>query len=210
MTTKRETKFVVQPDTHGIVRPDMDAKARDVWARASRLHFNLEFTFSSQPLAACLTPEASMGSSVWPSFLLHGEDLQLVELWEKAMVLWANSTLGLLCHWWVGTRQQSGKSRLSITRLGELTVLDPSGLDDEQLVWTEEIFEQIGALDLLPASEAYCDPVRQELDRTLLVDMLRLPDEVLDPLAVVREQWCAEPTVHGGKSHPTQCVTFSS
>ena len=53
---------------------------------------------------------------------------------------------------------------------------------------------------MLPANEAYRDPVRQELDRALLVDVLGLPDSILDSLDALRASWCAEPTVHGGKS----------
>ena len=31
-------------------------------------------------------------------------------------------------------------------------------------------------------------------------DARGLPEGILEPLDVLREQWCAEPTVHGGKS----------
>ena len=53
---------------------------------------------------------------------------------------------------------------------------------------------------MLPANEAYRDDARQALDRALLVDVLGLSDELLDPLAALRDAWCAEPTVHGGKT----------
>ncbi len=36
----------------------------------------------------------------------------------------------------------------------------------------------------------------------MLVDLLRLPEDVLEPLKVLRLQWCSEPSVHGGKSTP--------
>lgn len=51
-----------------------------------------------------------------------------------------------------------------------------------------------------PANEAYHDETRQALDRAILVDLLGLPETILEPLRVLREQWCSEPTVHGGKS----------
>ena len=53
---------------------------------------------------------------------------------------------------------------------------------------------------MLPANEAYRDKARQELDRSLLVDVLGLPETLLEPLATLRDSWCAEPTVHGGKA----------
>ncbi len=30
-------------------------------------------------------------------------------------------------------------------------------------------------------------------------DLFGLPTDILEPLAVIRKQWCAEPSVHGGK-----------
>ena len=40
---------------------------------------------------------------------------------------------------------------------------------------------------------------RQVLDRAILIDLLHLPEAALEPLALLRDQWCAEPSVHGGK-----------
>ena len=37
------------------------------------------------------------------------------------------------------------------------------------------------------------------MDRRVLLDLLGLPDTVLDPLDVLRMKWCSEPSVHGGK-----------
>ena len=51
----------------------------------------------------------------------------------------------------------------------------------------------------LPANEAYRDPVRKALDRFLLLELLELPEEILEPFDRLRLQWCAEPSVHGGK-----------
>ena len=50
------------------------------------------------------------------------------------------------------------------------------------------------------ANEAYRDATRQALDKTVLVDLLGVPSSMLDSLALLRQQWCNEPTVHGGKS----------
>ena len=63
----------------------------------------------------------------------------------------------------------------------------------------ENIFEQFKKKEFLPANEAYRDDARQALDRAVLVDLLHLPEAVLEPLAILRDQWCAEPSVHGGK-----------
>jgi len=52
---------------------------------------------------------------------------------------------------------------------------------------------------LLPANEAYRDPVRHEIDRRFLVDVLDLGEDAVDQFAILRNQWCAEPSVTGTK-----------
>ena len=73
-------------------------------------------------------------------------------------------------------------------------------LSGEQIAQAEDIFEAFKKAEFRPANEAYRDDTRKALDRAVLVDLLRLPEVVLGPLSILRDQWCAEPTVHGGKS----------
>lgn len=190
----RERSLVVPPDSEGEVRQGREGQAVSVWNRtASRLHFNLDFRINSQSLTACLTPAKAIGGTAWPNYILEREE------WDLPLVLWSNTTLGLLGFWWIGTRQQQGRARLTITQLPRLTVLDPRSLSKEQLAVASLIFEQFSEREFLPANEAYRDEVRQDLDRAVLVDLLHLPEETLEPLAILRDQWCAEPSVHGGK-----------
>ena len=192
---QRERSLVVLPDSEGKVRPGYDVQAVSVWKRtASRLHFNLDFRINSQSLTACLTPTKTIGGTAWPNFILDQDK------WTLPLVLWANTTLGLLAFWWIGSRQQQGRARLTITQLPGLTVLDPRHLSEEQIAQAEAIFERFKEAEFLPANEAYRDKTRKALDRAVLVDLLRLPESTLDPLSILRDQWCAEPSVHGGKS----------
>ena len=191
---KRERSLVVPPDSEAEVRPGCDNRAVTVWnATASRLHFNRDFRINSQSLTACLTPAKAIGGRAWPNFILEQDE------WTLPLVLWSNTTLGLLAFWWVGTRQQQGRACLTITQLPRLTVLDPRTLSQEQLTQAEDIFERFKEKEFLPANEAYRDDARQALDRAVLVDLLHLPEAALEPLAILRDQWCAEPSVHGGK-----------
>lgn len=116
----REKCLVVQPDSRGRVRPWHEDHAVQTWCQtATKLHLNLDFRLNSQPLAACLTPEPSVGGRVWQNFRLSNER------WEKLVVLRANSTLGLMLFWWTGSKQQTGRAILTISWLPELPVLDP-------------------------------------------------------------------------------------
>ena len=192
---KRERCLVVAPNREGAVREGCREQAADLWqATASRLHFNLDFQINSQSLTACLTPGKSIGGRAWPNFVAKNKG------WEKPVALWANSTLGLISFWWLGSRQQQGRAVVTISRLPDLLVLDPGRLSAVQIGAARAAFNRFQDEPMLPANEAYRDPVRQDLDRVLLVDVLGLSPEMLPSLEALRNAWCAEPTVHGGKS----------
>ena len=191
----RERRLVVEPDSEGRVRPRQEEDALDVWETATRIHFNRDFRLNSQSLAACLTPGRSIGGRAWPNFSVEGDERR-----EEALALWVNTTLGLICFWWVGGRQQQGRSILTISGLPRLPVLDVRALSDSQLGLARAIFSEFAERDLLPANEAYRDATRTSLDRAVLCELLGLPESILEPLDVLRLQWCSEPTVHGGKS----------
>ena len=191
----RERRLAVEPDSEGRVRPGRREQAVGVWETATRLHFNLDFRINSQSLAACLTPERTIGGRAWPNFRVEGDPRR-----EEALALWANTTPGLIAFWWVGGRQQQGRSILTISALPSLPALDVRALSEAQLGDAAAIFEAFAEREFLPANEAYRDPARQALDRAVLVELLGLPEAVLEPLGALRRQWCAEPTVHGGKS----------
>ena len=189
----RERHLVVEPDAAGEVLPDCAERAVAAWKTATRLHFNRDFRLNSQSLAACLTDERVLGGRAWPNFQPKES------AWEKALALWANSTLGLMSFWWAGSRQQQGRVPLTISALPELLVLDPRSIADDKLGRVSEIFESLRGRPLLPANEAYRDEVRVELDHALLGGVWELPVEALEALDTVRRQWRSEPSVHGGK-----------
>ncbi len=197
---KRERRLVVHPDSQGKVRHGRRDHALEVWAKATRLHVNLDFRLNSQSLAACLTPGKAVGGRAWPNYRLKGADPEELVKREQFVTLWMNTTLGLIAFWWLGTRQQQGRAVLTITRIGDMIVADPRCLLSQQTDMTSEIFDELAECDLQPAHEAASDTVRHRLDEAVLCQILGLPGYVLEALAVLRAQWCAEPSVHGGKA----------
>ena len=194
---KCERKLVVQPDTCADVRDGREEKAVAVWNRtASRLHSNQDFRLNSQSLAMCFTPEQCLGGRAWPNIIPHDDRNEI------PLLLWCNSTLGLILFWWRGTRQQSGRANLKITAVPDLPVLDPRTLTKGQVDHCRAIFEDFKDKQLLPANEAYRDETRKALDRELLfgiTSVLQLDPGLEEGLDLLRRQWCAEPSVHGGK-----------
>ena len=196
----RETRLVVEPDVYGKAVKGREQVAADRWKTATRLHFTLDFRLTSQPLAACLTPEKALGGRAWPSFTLHTEGGEAVERmdWVYPVLLWANTTLGLMSFYTLGNRIDPGRSSVSVSRLPDLLVLDPRALTPAQIKEAKTIFGEFEERQFLPASKAAEDETRCDLDEAVLTRLLGLGDEVLERVEVIRDQWCREPHLTGG------------
>ena len=193
---KRETKIVCDPDCQLLVRQGLEEKAADVWATASRVHLNLDFTFGSQALAVAFTDMESIGGRVWPNVSFSDKR------YDFAFSVWGNSTLGLLSYWWHSSRQQSSKAGMTVRSADSLPVLDLRALTDEQLRTAEAIFNEFRDKDLKPAYLADADPNRALLDRRVVCDLLGFDEDTYAAVRRLAAKWCAEPSVHGGKARP--------
>ena len=97
---------------------------------------------------------------------------------------------------WVG----QGRVR-SINEIRPIVLaLDPRGMGNEGMRIVRGIVDSIRERECSSSDEACRAPARQDLDRRGLVGLFGLAEEILEPLAVLHNQWCADPAVHGGKS----------
>ena len=189
----RERYLTVPIDSFCTIRPRMDERAARIWSRSAHvLHSNRDFGFGSQSFAMCLTAEPSLGGRAWPNVIPQRDS------YIHPLLLWSNSTLGLMMFWFHGSRQQPGRSIVTPSRLLDLPVLDVSKLTEEQLRQAHEIFRRFENRLFLPANEAYRDETRVSLD-VAIFKLLNLPAELNEDLKTLRLQWCSEPSVHGGK-----------
>lgn len=136
----------------------------------------------------------TLGGTVWPSILLVTSDQ------EKALVLWGNTTLGLLLHWWHANKQQSGRGRIPVTGLKTLRVLDVTALTSDQLRRAVALFDVMKTKAMLPVSKITVDPVRRELDERFVTEVLGLPSQLSSeqgPLGLLRRKFGAEPSILG-------------
>ena len=117
-----------------------------------------------------------------------------------AFAVWGNSTLGLLSYWWHANRQVAGRADITVTSAETLPVLDFRALSDEQLATAKAIFDEFRSLDLKPAYLADRDASRELLDRRVVCDMLGFGEDTYQAVRLLAAKWCAEPSVHGGKS----------
>ena len=70
---------------------------------------------------------------------------------------------------------------MPITTIRTMPTLDVTQLSEDQLQTAETIFDKLKHLDFLPANEAYRDDTRKLLDRRVLIDLLNLPESILEP-----------------------------
>ena len=104
-----------------------------------------------------------------------------------------------MVYWWTGSRQQPGRTILTISTLPSLLSIDPRQFNREKIKKAEDLFERFREVKFLPANESYRDANRKALDEALLVELLGVSEDVVDEFDLIRLQWCAEPSVHGGK-----------
>ena len=186
-----QQSMIVEPDSHGRVKPGRRSEALQLWERVSHLHLSNECGFSSDSTCAVYTDQESLGARAWPNVKLGSQDE------EKTMCVWFNSTLGLISYWLRSNRSQDGRGGTTVTAIPFIPALDVKKLTDAQLQAGAAIFDDLCHKPLLPPSQAFCDPTRQELDRRLLTEVLELNGASVDQLAILRNQWCVEPTVTG-------------
>ena len=201
---KRERRLVVEPDTEGriksasgnVTQDDLEDKAAEVWGTASNVHYNKDLRFNSQSLVVAMTERLCIGGRAWPSVLFPDPKHEYV------FALWGNSTLGILLHWWVSNKTQSGRGTTSVTGIPNIPTFDVRTLTDEQYVNAKAVFEELREHRFLPFDQIDEDPSRAELDRRLFVDVLNLPEGFSDPggpLDLLRQKLAHEPQIHGGK-----------
>ena len=203
-SAKQERRLSVEPDTEGQIKQvdarfdqeSVDEKAARIWATATRAHYNSDLRFNSQSLAVAMTERKCIGGRAWPSVIFENPDH------EYAFALWSNSTLGLLLHWWVSNKTQSGRGTTTVTGIPRIPTLDVRALTAEQHERAREAFERLRDERFLPFDQIDEDPAREALDRALVVDVLGLPESLCapgGPLDLLRRKLAAEPQIHGGK-----------
>jgi len=201
----RERCMEFEADSEGILRQGKDStedeyardKADRIWAISSHCHFNRDFRFNSQSTAMQFTSGNTIGGHAWPSINLANAEH------EKALVLWANSTFGILLHWWHANKQQAGRGRIGVSALTSMPVLDVTKFSKEALSRAVVIFDDMKHQELRPVNEITQDSVRQEIDMRLATEVLGFPPELMapdGPLALLRQKLALEPSITGSKS----------
>ncbi len=197
-----ERQLIVKPDSEGQIKswpsdqPKIDKKAAEIWATATRAHYNRDLQFNAQSIIVAMTQQKCLGGRAWPSVMFTSSRH------EYTFSLWCNSTLGLLLHWWVSNKTQAGRGTSSVTAIPNIPTLDTHALSDAQHAEAKRQFGLLKDERFLPFDQIDEDPARAKLDRAILVNVLGLPESLVaddGPIDLIRRKLAREPQIHGGK-----------
>jgi len=143
-----------------------------------------------------MTPERAIGGRAWPTVVFSNPDH------EYAFALWMNSTLGLLSHWWMSNKSQTGRGTTTVTSIPAIATIDVRALSPAQHVQARRVFELLSEHRFLPFDQIDEDEPRAELDRRLLVDVFGLDPALCvagGPMERLRRKLATEPQIHSDK-----------
>ena len=199
----RERHLIIEPDSHckirqvnGEVPAELKERASQRWQTASRVHYNCDLQFNSQSIIVGLTEAPSLGGRAWPTLILDDSNH------DYAITLWFNSTLGLLCHWWMSNKTQAGRGTSTVTSIPNIATIDVRQLTAEQHDAAHSVFVSLQDRQFLPFDQIAEDESRALLDRMLLVDILGIARDVCapgGPMERLRLKLSAEPSIHSDK-----------
>ena len=142
------------------------------------------------------TPRKTIGGRAWLSIRLSSPEL------EKALVLWSNTSFGMLLYWWHSNKQQSGRGSIAKSILQTLPILDVTALNPKQLANAVALFDAMSGETLLPLHQIDTDLVRKELDEDFSKNILGLHPAIMSPngaLELLRLKIAREPSIRGPK-----------
>jgi len=90
------------------------------------------------------TPRRTIGGRAWQSIKLVSEEQ------EKALVLWGNTSLGMLLRWWHSNKQQAGRGNVGKTAMEGLPILNINALTAQQLEKGVKIFDETCESNFFP------------------------------------------------------------
>jgi hypothetical protein len=145
-------------------------KADDLWPLASDILIAERLRLNTQSMIAVSVNEEVL-ANMWWTFRLN----KATQARSKALVIWLNSTLGLICL--LGLRLETEGAWISFKKpvLSKATVLDVEALNSDKVKDLAKAYDKLEKLDILPFPQMAVDSVRVQIDQ-VIADILGLPD----------------------------------
>ena len=187
-----QTSIVLEPDAMAVPKKNASVIQIELVAKtATHLHVNRTCRYTSQAVLFPYTIRATLGSRAFPSF-------QADVLQSKALAVWGNSSLGIICFWTHAGKQQSGRGNATRTSMASMPVLDVWNMDKYTLSEIKRIFDDHAHDELLPMNMCYADTNRIMIDDELL-RVLGINGGLRDHMDDIRQRFCREPVVRCGR-----------
>jgi|SRR5665647_1584371 len=134
--------------------------ADSLWEKAGRIQLVERLRLNSHRLVAVRASRPLLSNVWWPFKVNDG----VPEAAEKALVLWLNSTLGLLGL--LASRDETEGAWIDFKKptLTALPVLDVLSLPKASVDELADVFDAVSSDTLLPMSQMADDPIRQRID----------------------------------------------
>jgi len=159
-------------------------KASDLWPKAGNILIGERFWINTQRLVSVRFKDKVL-SNVWWPLALNGNSEEI----EKSLVLWLNSTLGLIMLF--VHREETRGAWIDFKKpvLAALPVLAVGGLKAKELKALSKVYDRFCNEEILPFPQMAHDLVRKAIDDAISA-ILGLPD-----ITVLREMLAREPVV---------------
>lgn len=188
--------ILVSPTHEGQPVSGRDDEQIKMLAQRSTLFISRGLRMTSQALAAARTDYPVMGGASWNALQTDDDSV------KAALAIWLNSTLSLIVRTAYAQTTQQGRASMQINALGGFPVPDFAADSDagaRARAAAARLWAELAGLELAPASYAFRDANRHRLDAAAL-ELLGLGGNAAatNAVALLRDLWCREPSVHGG------------
>lgn len=158
----------------------------DLWPLSARILLAERLRLSSQKINSVCISDSVLSNTWWPLSL---KEEYANPSFEKTLILWLNSTLGMLEL--IANRQETEGAWVKFKKpvLSNLPVLDLAALTEEQVTFLAESFDEVSHEVIQPFPQMADDPVRSRIDAAIS-EALRLPD-----YSMLRKLLAQEPVV---------------
>ena len=189
--------MLVEPNAWLVPKPDREYEP--LWAQSGTLQMTCDVRYNSQRIMTTRTNVRALGVRAWHTMNVHDDDPVVRSRREIALALWCNSTVGVLLHANHSNRAQEGRGTGNKGMLKSLHTLDVRKLDAWQLDEAQSVWRDFRNRTFESFHRCAVDPVRIELDRRVVQDVLGLGEDAVAAVANLRVLLAADPSIHGSK-----------
>ena len=178
----------VRPDASLLRKASEGHKADRYWKQRGRVLLPTPFRISTARTFATRTEEKVLGAG-WVPVRPKG-NVTNPEMWEKAISIYLNSTVGILAQIWVSKPKLLSRPQMP---LGNMRRIPVPQFDDRQVLALADHYDRVADRPLLRLRDQEDDLVRASLDETLCLVM----DWDKEEVQKARFALAVEPSVTG-------------